>query len=98
MLGKPGVKYIPAVTAGNYKEPGLPNITGDTAIGVGYKSGTNTNPSGAFYKSDVGGKSMYGWDDYMGSARFDASRSNSIYGSSSTVQPESLTLCFYIKY
>ena len=79
-------------------EAGLPNITGNTAIGVGYKAGTNTTPSGAFYKSEALGKSMYGWDDYMGAALFDASRSNNIYGKSTTVQPATLTTCYYIKY
>ena len=98
-FGKPASYTIPAVvTAGIYVQAGLPNITGNTAIGVGYKAGTNTTPSGAFYKSEALGKSMYGWDDYMGAALFDASRSNNIYGKSTTVQPATLTTCYYIKY
>ena len=77
-------------SAGTYIEAGLPNIVG-----------TMTNAyrgtvSGCFYYN---GESSNGGDDkttcHVG---FNASLSNSIYGKSSTVQPEALTLVPCIKY
>ena len=62
---------------------GLPNITGK----VGYVTGENLQ-SGAFYKVTNGRSGTYDtyWDN-RGNVMFDASRSSSIYGASSTVQP-----------
>lgn len=69
-------------SAGTTIEAGLPNITGDT----GYKS--DNTASGAFYQTS-GSKYVLtnaggGSNKYTG---FDASRSSSIYGNSTTVQP-----------
>ena len=75
---------------------GLPNITGllDIARFVGGRA------QGAFYQGvileNVGitsGNNLGGAESY-----FDASRSNSIYGSSNTVQPPSIVLIPQIKY
>ena len=52
---------------------------------------------GAFYATTelVNGSTGEGADNKV---IFDASRSNSIYGTSTTVQPASLTTRYYIKY
>ena len=80
-------------TVGVVKNAGLPNITG--RIG-GTLDDSWGQANGAFYESgslpDSGG-SQSGPIIWM-----DASRSSSIYGSSTTVQPPALTMRFYIKY
>lgn len=74
---------------GETVEAGLPNITGNvTTMNSRFSSGG----SGAFNESDggsTGSASAYGGTDYGGNAtlRFNASRSNAIYGKSNTVQP-----------
>ena len=91
--------------AGNQPKAGLPNIEGyiidkdqgvlqfdigyedDTFGGALIVEGTRTCPAW--------GSSLGGCSDTI---RFDASKSNSIYGSSTTVQPQSLTLRPLIKY
>lgn len=82
------------IGAGTYYKAGLPNITGNISA---FKSSI----SGAF----VGSKNTNrydGWndneDEYAVSIRFDASRSNSIYGASTTVQPPAMTVIYCIKY
>lgn len=69
--------------AGTYHQAGVPNInascyvvTGDTSGAITTEEGTNLTSDGARW----GGKTHM---------TFDASKSNSIYGRSSTVQPES---------
>lgn len=87
---------------GNTIDAGLPNITGSI----------NTVGTDADNQSQIGSsKALYGsWNYYMGSAvedrringfmtvYIDASRSNSIYGKSNTVQPPALTVNYVIKY
>ena len=85
----------PGSNAGVKIEAGLPNITG--AFGVGDSSGTST--SGAFYtisgsRWNEGGCSR-GSNPDIG---FNASRSSSIYGKSSTVQPASQIVHICIRY
>ena len=81
---------------GTYKEAGLPNITGtfDGLPSLAYSS-----TAGAFKKAAETGRANRGND---GTGRipitFDASRSNSIYGRSTTVQPPAATLIPIIKY
>lgn len=89
-----------AGSAGVYKEAGLPNIEGQvnavlylctgTAVSTGALSDTavsdHTNLSGQFAAN------------HDGNLKFDASKSNSIYGSSTTVQPKSMTVKYYICY
>ena len=82
------------IGAGTYYEAGLPNITGNISA---FKSSI----SGAFVGSN--NTSRYdGWndneDEYAVSTSFDASRSNSIYGASTTVQPPAMTVIYCIKY
>ena len=84
---------VASVNAGTYHAAGLPNITGvysprDT---VGATNSTG-KASGAFYNSTKVGSnlqisSVSGDNSYQ--IGFDASRSNAIYGRSTTVQPES---------
>lgn len=80
---------------GSYLQAGLPNITGE--FGGATKEGT-MGASGAFsvpYQSSSGraagsGGGIISWD-------FDASRSNSIYGNSETVQPKSIVGMWLVK-
>jgi len=72
---------------------GLPNITG-TISGIG---GGGYGASGVFTSS---ASSSQGWGDSKGNNRFsfsfDASRSSSIYGNSTTVQPPALCVNVFI--
>lgn len=83
-----------------YLSAGLPNITGTRTCGSwGSGFGYNGNATGAFYvvKSDGNDASSTFADSGRGIG-FDASRSNSIYGNSDTVQPASTKTYFIIKY
>ena len=79
---------------GTKSEPGLPNITG-TFNAVESSDMVST---GAFYIAGKGykGAGKSDWDNLL--YGFEASRSNGIYGRSSTVQPPALTLlpCIHI--
>jgi hypothetical protein len=81
-------------------EAGLPNIGGIIYSFVTYPFDP-TNQVGAFYA--MGGESKNNGavvSNFTGSSRvgFDASRSNSIYSASTTVQPPALSLIPQIKY
>lgn len=82
------------IGAGTYYEAGLPNITGNISA---FKSSI----SGAFVGSNNTNR-YDGWndneDEYAVSTSFDASRSNGIYGASTTVQPPAMTVIYCIKY
>ena len=92
--------------AGKYREAGLPNIEG--SLGIRNYSVTGGNLiwaiSGAFSDNPyagtasdnavASGQSTKGYDGLT----FNASKSNSIYGASSTVQPKALTAQYLIKY
>lgn len=80
-------------------EPGLPNITGHSEA---HYAGDINFLAGAFYRVDNskekllggaygGAQSSYG-RNYTG---FDASRSNSIYGKSTTVQPPAYVVAYW---
>ena len=82
--------------AGDTVAAGLPNITGSLEYNKEY-SGTNVSPgcfSGAIRSKAISGPNYYlsgrsggvGWSDW----EFDASKSNSIYGNSTTVQPPAI--------
>ena len=81
--------------------PGLPNITGYTGYGantseLAYLETEVSN--NAFYSKNTSTKSL-GFNEFQGhssEAFFDASRSNSIYGKSSTVQPKAVSLRWFI--
>lgn len=83
-------------TVGTEKSAGLPNITGYFG-GEGYKI---WNFGGAFKQ----GGSVNTWSaghakgDTCYNIDIDASRSNSIYGNSTTVQPPALTMQYILKY
>jgi len=85
-----------AHAAGTEIEAGLPNITGGFAPwGESNSLADITQPVGAFYKE---ASNQYGWGTTSGRdqdnvyMRFDASRSNAIYGKSNTVQPPALAV------
>ena len=71
--------------AGNTISAGLPNITGEIVV---YTDGIDCSASGAFSKesTSLSGES-YKYSRTSPKFTFDASRSSSIYGNSSTVQP-----------
>lgn len=75
---------------GDLVEAGLPNITG-TMKGVDDNS---WNYTGAFYEIEQGGSS--GGTNNGSRPGFDASRSSSIYGNSTTVQPQTIKVLYYI--
>lgn len=80
--------------AGIEKEAGLPNIEGTLPIlysNKGYSKGA-FNATGYNFAL-AGGESVYG----QVSGTFNASRYNSIYGKSTTVQPPALTVRYIIK-
>lgn len=72
---------------GDLTQAGLPNITGITR---GMSGG-----SGAF-SSSAGSGTWGGSTTTIYDNSFDASRSNSIYGNSNTVQPQSVKVLYYI--
>lgn len=86
-------------TAGTSKAAGLPNITGQLLTRPPLAN--TTAGTGALY---YGSNNTEGYAAPRGDSSttnqifFNASRSNSIYGSSTTVQPPALTMRFYIKY
>ena len=88
-----------STTSGTKKEAGLPNIEGKwvgNSVYSPYLEGTMT---GAFSKGEGSGVKRWGSNDGNGSNVFvfDASRSNTIYGNSDTVQPPALTMVYIIK-
>lgn len=96
------------VEVGSYLEAGLPNITGEfygrpkssdsTTVG-----GSVVGASGAFSLAIKGSSQLdWGYTDVEPSRNddlisFNASRSNSIYGNSTTVQPESIVGMWLVK-
>ena len=82
-------------TLGQLNEAGLPNITGSISFDV-----WSNASSGCFY--DNGGNKRSGTSNDGGSKgankTFDASRSSSVYGKSSTVTPKNISVNWFIKY
>ena len=90
-----------ADTAKQYREAGLPNITGKVGTVVvpnhgNYVQGAiyaltwgDNNPSAS--SPNVTGQTLYGYG-------IDASRSSAVYGKSSTVQPAAYTVTYYVCY
>ena len=93
-----------SATAGTIKGAGLPNITGTvwTRAWSVDNGGILSSPTGAFgtqATSSTGTGIAPGGANLKGnSLDIDASRSSSIYGNSSTVQPPSVTMRYVIKY
>lgn len=87
-------------TAGTVKSAGLPNITGSLSINTNLGIIVNVSEyvNGVFYNGTKMTRIPSSTTGTAYAAVFDASRSNSIYGKSSTVQPPALTMRYYIKY
>ena len=89
-----------SATSGSYHDAGLPNIEADIATGQPtFTAWAKAKPTGAFKKTIF--KSGYGQTNimsYRADLYFDASDSNPIYGNSNTVQPNSFTVRYIIKY
>lgn len=87
---------IDASALGDLVEAGLPNITGDYSGGSIIRNGGSLN--GALRIISSGGATIAGNPDNWSHITwdFDASRSNSIYGRSNTVQPQSIKGYMYI--
>lgn len=83
-----------STTAGTTKAAGLPNITGSIRQIVSWRS----SPQGAISWSYSGACEVSGNDHSFGVLSFDASKSNDIYGNSTTVQPPAVTVRYIIKY
>ena len=82
-------------TRGTKKNAGLPNITGEHS---GLRTDGGTTGSGAFYSGGNGTNGAGNGSASNSKIKFNASRSSSIYGGSTTVQPKSLTVRAIIKY
>jgi microcystin-dependent protein len=79
---------------GASKDAGLPNITGTFYHDTNAKTGL----SGAFTYKDTGRQNLANdTSTNSGLVTFDASKSNSIYGNSNTVQPPAVCLNYIIK-
>lgn len=76
-------------------QAGLPNITGDSGNNIINHQNENTG-SGALYYTKDGNSGGGGGSMPYGHIYLDASRSSSIYGRSSTVQPQSTAYPYYI--
>lgn len=90
-----------AGSAGKYKKAGLPNITGGLLSPNGlYPAvcGYANTFTGAFKNSKRAGTGATFNANTGYTLDFDASNSNPIYGSSTTVQPKSMTVKYYICY
>lgn len=78
-----------------YLSAGLPNITGEADVNRAGKWGV----SGAFYSGAYAGvDASPTYADYSENLGFDASRSSSIYGASTTVQPPAIKVRVYTRY
>ena len=93
---------IDVTALGDLIQAGLPNITGVAGIGAGLLSNDScavTDTSGAFINNDTGSVFNTGAGGYVTRTRglkLDASLSSSIYGNSTTVQPQSIKVLYYI--
>ena len=92
-------------TAGKVKRAGLPNITGkayvpDNGIVQWTLFGNREGALDAEFRQVKNYPSVTSGDfqNTVAGLNIDASRSSSVYGSSSTVQPPALTMRYYIKY
>lgn len=87
--------YEGSTTPGTLTDAGLPNIT---AAGTGFGVGLVGQISGAAYNTGVEAERIEGGSQVGRRIDFNASRSSSVYGKSSTVQPKSITKFFIIKH
>lgn len=86
-------------TVGKYVEAGLPNITGNTHwIGAVFNNNNTSYANGVFSAFDSNNGAYAGGGGYSNAAgrlSFDASRSSSVYGNSTTVQPQATQMYLY---
>lgn len=86
--------------SGAVKNAGLPNITGDLYLGEGCPRITEYSSSGAL-SAHIVSSNYTGFNqsssEKIDTLYFNASKSNSIYGSSSTVQPPAIVMKYIIK-
>ena len=89
-----------SATAGNYRDAGLPNITGEFSYNTATPAIDNNNP---YYTGCITAGTRRGNRIYLSSgiggwaAKIDASRSSEIYGRSLTVQPAAYTVRYLIR-
>lgn len=89
-----------SATAGNYRDAGLPNITGEFSYNTATPAIDNNNP---YYTGCITAGTRRGNRIYLSSgiggwaAKIDASRSSAIYGRSLTVQPAAYTVRYLIR-
>ena len=87
-----------STVAGQVKQAGLPNITGGISGYYDFAGGHTPVTRGALFKNELfGNQTGSSGGGYNLGLGFDASRSNSIYGNSDTVQPNALTCRYIIK-
>ena len=88
-----------STTTGLSKDAGLPNITGTLYIGKAGAWSSGSTASGAFSVSNEGAGNTATYKSGIGTTtEFSAKNSNSIYGKSTTVQPKSYTVRYYVCY
>ena len=97
-----------AATSGSYHEAGLPNIEGSISSFNNYWFAVANRQVGALYTNNATTTDASRYANMTGTVmdnnrgasmvNFDASKSNSIYGASATVQPPALTMLPIIKY
>ena len=95
-----------AATAGTYKAAGLPNITGNIAVGTADGQAATFGYGGAL--ANAGNyPELFSLQNcpvnsgntlWTGGIYLNASKSNTIYGNSNTVQPPAFTTKIYICY
>lgn len=102
--------YLPTITGfiegtneisnvGGVRSAGLPNITGNTTGGnIGNWGGAGGGAGTMFQTSlNTGNSGVASGQGQVGTnIRIDASRFNSIYGNSTTVQPQSTSVFYYV--
>lgn len=88
------VNQFPEGNGQGYEDAGLPNITGSLYI-LNYYGVSGAFAYNAGELAPINGQSAL---INMQNASFDASRSSSIYGNSTTVQPAACRVNFIIKY
>lgn len=90
-------RFIEGSDTPSVKAPGLPNITGTVCTNAYYFG--NYDATGAMWASSGNGSRNTGDDGGSNTKiNFNASRSSSIYGASTTVQPNSINLIAQIKF
>ena len=85
---------------GTVIEAGLPNITAQWAVKSEHNGFTHIlNNAAYFYDTQRQEQWAVNYSTYVNYPRlgFDASRSNTIYGKSNTVQPPAVTVRYYIR-